>query len=382
MTLRVGVNLCWLVPGVVGGSEESTTRTLRAIADAGDPDLEVVLFAQPEFADAHPDLVARFETHLLPVRATLKPLRVGLEHVWLPRKVEKLGIDVLHDAGGTSPGTVGCPRVLTVHDIQPLDQPRWFNPVKVAYLRRALPPSAERAAVVAVPSTFVADRLVDRLGTPRERIAVVPWPVPPHQEAAPIGTVRAQLGIIGKIVLLPAITYPHKEHVVAIRAMRHLAERHKETTLVLTGGEGPNEKQVLAEIESLGLTDRVVRTGRVTPTVLAALYEHASALVWPSVYEGFGNPVLEAMSLGVPVIVANAGSSPELVGDAGAVIPPGDDAQLAIELHRVLDDDEWRERMIRAGRDRAASYSPARTADLLVDCYRRAAASCSEPVGL
>lgn len=371
--MRVGVNLCWLVPGVVGGSEEATTRALRAIGTARPPDVDLVLFGLAALRHAHPDLTDRFETHTLPVPGRIKPLRVLAEHTWLRAMVRHHRIDVLHDAGGTSAGKIAVPRVLTVHDIQPLELSRNFHPVKVAYLRHAVPRAIEDSAAVVVPSAFVRARLVERLGADPDKISVVPWSAPRAVEPMPIATVRAKYGIIGAIVLVPAITYPHKDHAVAVRAFRHLVDRHGETTLVLTGGEGPSEDDVLAEIERQGIGDRVVRTGRIPETALAALYTHASAVVFPSRYEGFGNPALEAMAAGTPVIVSDAGALPEVVGDGGVVVPAGDDAQLAVELHRLLSDPEHHEAVAEAGRARAADFTPERTADGLLAAYRSAA---------
>jgi alpha-1,3-rhamnosyl/mannosyltransferase len=373
--VRIGVNLSWLVPGVVGGSEEATTRALRALGAKRSSEVEVVLFGLDALRRAHPDLTAAFETHTLPLPGRVKPLRVVAEHTWLRAMVVRHGVKALHDAGGTSAGRIGVPRIVTVHDIQPLEHPGNFHPVRVAYLRYAVPRAVSSAAEVIVPSQFVKDRLVDRLHADPDRIDVVPWSAPPPVEPMPIETVRARYGIIGSIVLVPAITYPHKDHVVAIRAMRHLVDRHAETTLVLTGGEGPAEQQVMDEVERQGISERVVRTGRIPATAVAALFEHAAAVVVPSRYEGFGIPALEAMAAGTPVIVSDAGSLPEVVGDAGVVFPAGDDAQLAVALHRVLGDPEHRRELSAAGLVRAKEFTPERTADGLLAAYRKVAAS-------
>ncbi len=370
--MRVGINLCWLVPGVVGGSEEATTRALHALVELAEPGVEIVLFGLDVLRDAHPDLTERFETHTVPVPGRLKVVRVLAEHTWLPIAVSRAGIDVLHDAGGTSPGRVRVPRVLTIHDIQPLELPDNFNPVKVAYLRYAVPRAIGGAARVVVPSQFVRQRLVARLGADPAKITVVPWSSPPPTAAT--DPVDGRYGIAGPIVLLSGITYPHKDHVVAIRAMKHLAARHPDATLVLTGGEGPAEEAVLDEIAAQGLGDRVVRTGRVASEVMASLFEQAAVVVVPSRYEGFGIPALEAMASGTPVIVADAGALPEIVGDAGVVFPMGDDAQLAVELHRVLDDGAHARALSAAGPGRAEAFSPQRTAEGLIAAYRSAAA--------
>ncbi len=372
--MKVGINLCWLVPGVVGGSEEATTRALHAMGEFAHDDVEIVLFGLDVLRDAHPELTDRFETHTVAVPGRLKPVRVLAEHTWLPAMAHRTRIDVLHDAGGTSPGPVWAARVLTIHDIQPLELPGNFSPVKVAYLRFAVPRAIAAARRVLVPSAFVRERLVARLGADPAKIDVVPWSSPPATGPAPIDAVRAAYGITGPIVLLSGITYPHKDHVVAIRAMKHLAARHPDATLVLTGGEGPAERAVLDEIATQDLGGRVVRTGRVPAATMASLFEHAAVVVVPSRYEGFGIPALEAMAAGTAVVVADAGALPEIVGDAGVVFPSGDDAQLAVELHRILDDEDRRRALGAAGLLRAELFSPRRTAEAMVVAYRSAVA--------
>jgi len=373
--LRVGVNLCWVDPGSLGPAEHAVLDVLAALA--GDPpdDVEVVLFASRSLLSARPELTEAFETHAIPFPPGLKAIRVLAELSWLRIAVTRARIDVLHDAGGTSPGSIEVPRILSVHDLSPLERPRGIGRLRVAYHRRVVPRSVNQAASVVVPSGFVRDRLVEVLDAPLTRIDVVPWPLPPHEEPAPIENIRARHGIIGQIVLLPGTTRPDAEHLVAVRAMRHLAGRHKETTLVLLGDEGAAERQVQEEIRSLGLEDRVVRMGDVSAPVRSALFEHAAAVVYPAVYGGFAHDVLEAMACGVPVIVADSGAAPELVEHAGAIIPPGDDAQLAVEIHRVLDDGEWRDRMVRDGLDRARAYTPQRAAEGLLLAYRGALVS-------
>lgn len=368
--LRVGVNLYRLDPAAPRPADHALVDALRAIAAEPPDDIEVVLFASKAFARAHDDLATAFETHTAPFPPGATLVRVAAELGWLRVAVARAGVDVLHDAGGTSVGTTGGPRVLSVNDLSPIERPRGVGWLRVAYHRRVVPRAVSEARRVVVPSAFVRDRLVQTLSADPASIEVVPWPLPPHEEAAPIENVRARNGIIGKIILLPAATRPEEEHVVAVRAMRHLASRHKETTLVLLGGEGKAERRVLEAIRSQGLEDRVVRLGAVSGPVRSALFEHAACVVYPAVYGGFADTVLEAMACGVPVVVADVGAAPEMVEGAGAVIPHGDDAQLAVEIHRVLDDPEWRARMARDGLDRAREYTARRTAAGLLSAYR------------
>lgn len=374
-TLRVGVNLLRFDPRALGPAEHALIDCLRAVAADPPPDVEIVLFTSRAFAAGHGDLREAFDTRTLPIPPVVTPLRVAAELGWLRRAVARARIDVLHDAGGTSPGAVDVPRIVSVNDLTPLERPRGVGWLRVAYHRRMVPRAVAAARTVVVPSAFVRDRLVAALGADPGRIEVVPWPLPPHEQAAPIDTVRARNGIIGQIVLLPATTRPEADHLVAVRAMRHLASRHKETTLVLLGDVGAAERRVQEAIRSLGLEDRVVRLVAVGAAVRSALFEHAAVVVYPALYGGFAHSVLEAMACGVPVVVADAGAAPELVRDAGAVITPGDDAQLAVEIHRVLDDRDWRDRMVRVGLDRAREYAAPRTAEGLLATYRSVVAA-------
>ncbi len=368
--LRIGVNLSWVGPGAKPAAVHAVTSALQHLAAHPASGIEPVLFGTSTLAESHPQLVAALESHLVPVPGHVRVFRVGAEYTWLPWSMGKLHLDAVHDAGGTSPGSVDVPRILTVDDLSPIEQPRGFNPLRTAYHRRVVPRAVAAATSVVVPSEFVRARLVDHFGADPAKVHIVPRPLPPHPDPTPIDTVRARHGIIGQIILLPAATHAHEEHVVAVRAMQHLASRHKETTLVLYGAAGRSEGRVQHEIAERGLDARVVRITDDRPALRSALYEHAAAVVYPAVYGGFASAVLEAMACGVPVVVADAGAAPELVGDAGAVIPPGDDAQLAIELHRILDDAEWRRRRVDDGLDRARAYTVERSAEALVAAYR------------
>ncbi len=372
-TRRVGINLCWLVPGGVGGSEQATVRMLAALHRRDPGNFEIVLLASSAFASAYPELAASFETHTIPLPAG-RVVRVLAEHTWLPWMVRRLGIDLLHDAGGTAPGRIDVPRVLTIHDIQPLLYPQRFPRARVAFLRRAIPSAVANAARIVVPSAFVRASLVDHLDADPERIDVVPWSTPDVGDRTDVEVVRGRWGLQGPTLVLPAITYAHKDHITAIRAVHHLVGRYPDLKLVLPGGVGPAEPDVLAEIDRLGLGRSVIRTGRLPNASVLALIEAASAVVFPSRYEGFGIPALEAMSLGTPVVAADAGALVEVIGDAGVIFPAGDDGQLAIEVHRVLSDEVHRAALVDAGRLRADAFGPERTAERLLAAYRSATA--------
>lgn len=370
------VNLTWMVPGVVGGSEESTTDALRAVVRQAPPDLELRLAVLEPFAAAHPDLADALPCEVLALDGRDKVRRVLAEQTWLADRCTAVGADVVHHAGGVVPLRHPGRVVVTIHDLQPLDLPANFSVAKRTYIRAMLGRSTAAASVVCVPSRFTAERVVERLGVDRSRVAVVPWSLRPPPDVDGDGELPAGLGD-GPVVLYPAITYPHKNHRTLLEAFALLARRHPDARLALTGGEGSMEPAVRDRISRGDLAGRVVRTGRVSRADLEALYRRADLVCVPSRYEGFGLPVLEAMVREVPVLAADAGSLPE-VARPEDLVPVDDVAAWASAMHRALDADAAeRAARVAAARERAGELTPDRTATALLEAYRRAASTAS-----
>jgi len=175
-TVRLGVNLLWLVPNVVGGSEEYTTRLLQALAerDLASDGLDVTLFAIRPFVEAYPDLVDAFPTEMCPISGRSKAVRIAAETTWLLAQARRRRIDLLHHAGGTLPLLRATPSLVSIHDLQPLLMPDNFSGIKQAYLRRRLPPSAAHARLVISPSDYSRRTVVGVLDVMPDRTAVVP----------------------------------------------------------------------------------------------------------------------------------------------------------------------------------------------------------------
>ncbi|MCU0309419.1 MAG: glycosyltransferase family 4 protein [Acidimicrobiales bacterium] len=371
---RVGVNLLWLVPGEVGGSEEYTVRLLRALADARPADLDVRLFVNGSFPSAHPDLVEAFPTTVAPVSGRHRPSRVLAESTWLAAAARRHHVDVVHHAGGTVPPIGGVPAVVTLHDLQPLTHPERFSLVKRAYLRTVVPGSLRRARVVVTLTDFTAGDAVERCGVRPDRIRRVPCGVDPVVEPADPAPVLGRHGLLGRrIVLYPAITYAHKNHETLVRAVATLVADRPDLVLVLTGGVGPAEELVAAAVDAYGIRDHVARLGRIPGEELDVLYGAARVLAFPSSYEGFGLPVLEAMAHGCPVVASLAGGLPWVTGGAALLVPPLDAPAWASALASVLDDDARHAALAAAGRGRAGDFPWSSSVEALVGAYRAAA---------
>lgn len=361
------VNLLWCSPGRVGGSEQYLARQLIGLPDDVLDDLgRPTLYCLTSFADAHPELASRFELVSAPIGGDRRPIRVATEHTWLARRTRRHSL--VHHGGGTVPAFGGKPVVLTIHDLQYETYPDYLHPLKLRYLRAAMPRSVARADAIAVPTGYVKQTVVDRFDVSPDVVHVVPHGVEAGlgSSAPTVDELRAryQLGD-GPVIVLPAITHPHKGH----RFLLELLARHwtdPDLRLVLLGGRGSADDAVESAIDDLGLRPRVVRPGRVPDADRDGLIQLAHALVFPSEYEGFGAPVVEAMALGTPVVCSDQAALAEVVGDAGLVLPLDPHAWAA-----ALDDvDRRRDDVVAAGRRRALDFTAERSGAALADVYR------------
>ena len=368
---KVGINLLWMVPGVVGGSETYLARLLSGLAERSS-EFDYTIFALPKFADAHPDLSRTFKTAYAPVSGQWKSFRVAGENSWLALQCRRRKIDLVHHAGGVIP-MVHTPRpVLTLHDLQYLYYPEYFTRTKLQYLKRMVPRSAEAARIVLTPSEFTRRTIIERLSIDPSLVIVVPHGISPREGKERARAIRERYEIAGPFFLYPAITYPHKNHLILIEAFARLATVNRNVTLVLTGAKGSMEVRIAKEIHERGIEDRVKRLGYISARDLDGLYHEAVALTFPSRFEGFGAPVLEAMSRGCPVIASDATALPEVVGDAGRLVSADNSDDWFRAMSEILEDEEVRAMLSKAGLKRAREFSWSRSADVLEDAYAHA----------
>ncbi|MCB1255775.1 MAG: glycosyltransferase family 4 protein [Microthrixaceae bacterium] len=381
---RVLINLCWLVPGVVGGSEESTTDSIRALTGAAPPQMQIELAVLPTFLGAHPDLAESLRCHVAPFGVGSKATRIFAEQTWLAALSAREQPSLVHHAGGVVPLVHPRPVVLTIHDLQPLEHPENFSRAKRTYLNAMIGRSARAARIICVPSQFTARRVEELLGIERSRIVVVPWPVAQRSAAHAVDSQGSSgAGFTPypgwtterRYILYPSITYPHKRHLLLLAAFAELQESHPNLDLVLTGGAAQMEDALTAETARLGLQSRVKRLGRVPFDQLEQLYAAASVVAIPSSYEGFGLPALEAMTEGVPLVAASAGSLPELL-PADWTVGTDDPVAWAGAIEGVLQlDGPLLGARIDKGKEIAATFTPQRTASALLRAYRMALGS-------
>lgn len=270
--------------------------------------------------------------------------------------------DLVHQLLPAFPVPSQAPLVATVHDLLPVQHPEWYRRKERWGFGRAMRMIQQRASKIVVLSDWVARDLVGTLAIEPDRIAVVPGGI--HGGfTGPVATDRVAVACRragvepGEFVLSVGAVEPRKNLTTVIEAVASSQRHGRGLRLVVVGADGHDAAQVRAVPQALGAGDAVRFLGRVDDTELRALMAGAVALTHPSWYEGFGFPPLEAMAAGTPVVASNAGSLPEVVGDAGILLPPDDPSAWAGALGRLAGDPQLRESMVAAGRRRAAQFS-------------------------
>ena len=358
----VAVNLLWCVPGDVGGSEEYLVRQLIGLADA-EPQLRPTLYVVDGFAQAHPQLAGLFPVVVAPFDGSSRSRRIAGEIRWFRQQASRA--DLRHHGGGTAPLGATRPYVLTIHDLQYRKYPEYFSRTKRAYLASMIGRSVRRARIVAVPSDYVRDSVIEAYAKARSDVRVVPHGFEPDLLTELTGEAelrqRYALGD-GPVIVYPAVTHQHKNHRFLIELMAE-SWRDPDLRLVLTGGRGAAEADVTAATDP-----RIRRVGRVSVADRNGLLRMADAMVFPSQYEGFGAPLIEAMALGCPVIASDSTCIPAVLDGAGLVLPLTT-AAWADALDRVAADHSA---MIDAGLCRAEAFTARASGAALAAVYAAA----------
>lgn len=282
------------------------------------------------------------------------------------------GCDLFHGTDAILP-RLRQPTVITIHDLTTHLFPQYHTRLNRLYLRWALPVMAQRTSAIIADSYATQRDIVAHLGVTADKVSVVHLGVDlarfSPQSAGAIQSALVRIGVYQPYVLAVGTLEPRKNLLTLLHAYAMLPR--SAPPLVLVGGQGWGDNPLSVAIEQLGLKDRVHLTGYVADDLLPALYSGAEIFVYPSLYEGFGLPVLEAMACGAPVITSNASSLPEVAGDAAIQVDPRRADDLAEMLQHLLASPELRSRLSEAGMIRAQAFSWARCATETVAVYRR-----------
>ncbi len=369
--MRIGVNALYLLPGRVGGTEIYLRNLLCALAEVDSVNQYFVFRNGETDAQLTPG-AANFHDRPQPIRAASRPARILYEQVVLPWLASRLRLDVLFNPGFTAPLLCLCPMVTVFHDLQYQRHPEFFRWFDLPFWRLLLPASARRSHRVVVLSEAVRSDVREFYNLPPSRIEVIPHGIEP--EFAFIAG-RRRLPITSKLILSVSTLHPHKNLDTLLAAFKEFQMRHPEWKLCLVGLRGFDAANIEARRRDLGLDDSVTITGWISRQALYDLFESAAAFVYPSRFEGFGIPVLEALACGIPTACSQLPSLVEIAGDAARFFDPNRIEDMIAALTDVACDEALRTRLCRAGLERAGAFDRHNSARKLVSVFAEAAQS-------
>ncbi len=375
--MRIGVNTLFLIPGEVGGTETYLRQTLIAMAKHF-PKVELVLFTNKENDSVLRKDLAKFnqtEFVKLNFNASNRYARIIREQLELPFKARKSGVDVLWSAGYTAPFFSECPQVVTIHDMQ-----YKRHPEDLSLLARCISDILIRIAcwrcdsVIAV-SQFSKDEIVKFTSARADRVYVTYEGVNPFFEKK---THNKEVKRVLKdflpceipYILCVSNTYPHKNVHMLVNSFTQVMDLIPHN-LVLVGKPRLGEKALQKSLEKAGRSRRIQRFDGLPLEKIRALYHGADFFVMPSVYEGFGLPILESMIAGVPVITTRKASIPEVGGKYAQYVEQLNSDQLAKKIIDVTKwDEEFRSRWIKDAKRWASKFSWEKTAEKTIDALK------------
>jgi glycosyltransferase involved in cell wall biosynthesis len=368
---HVGLNLIFLVPRETGGMEVAARELIPALVRAA-PGVRFTAFVPREAAGEDFGV----ERVVVPVNSSNRVEWVRGEQALLPGLAARHGCELVHSLASTAPARGRFRRVVTIHDLNYLVVPDAHFGVRGLGMRALVPLAAHRAHRVITDSANTRADVVSRLRVRAGKVDVVPLGLgrPPAGPVTPEPELRRRLDLGERpLVLALSAKRPHKNLAGLLDALAVIpAERRP--VAVLPGYATPHEAELRERAAAVGVAGDVRFCGWLPERDVEGLFAAASAFVFPSFYEGFGLPVLEAMARGVPVACADRSSLPEVAGDAALLFDPDDPRAIAAAIERLLGDPDERARLATAGRARAAEFTWERTARATLASYERALA--------
>lgn len=374
--MRIGINALFMIPGQHGGTETYLRNLVESLSKV-DTSNEYILFSNSENAGSFDLKHARLTEVPCKVSANFRPLRVLWEQAVLPLLVRKHRIDVLHSPAYTTPLLAQCASVVTIHDLLYLHYPESCKRGQLFFFKHFVPLSARTADKVLAVSYSTKRDLEEFLGVSPDQIVVIHeapddrFQTGLRQRAE--ATIKSKYGISPGFVLSMSTFNPNKNLPGLLKAISLLRKKYSVTTrLAMVGMQLKYRGEIERIIDELGIRDSVHLLGYVPDDDVPLFYSLADVLVFPSFFEGFGLPPLEAMACGCPVVCADTSSLPEVVGDAAILCDPHNIDEMAEAVYRVLTDRELRDTLVKKGFDRAEQFSWEKAAAETIRAYGEA----------
>lgn len=374
--MRIGFDATAL-PAEPVGAGRYIVRLARALAVQG-AEHELTIFVQRP-RRALIDTPPLQNVHWVETGEIRPALRLLWEQTILPQLVRRLNLDLLHSPHYTRPLFLPCASVVTFHDMTFFLYPQLHTRAKRIFFPWMMRRSAHLAQAIIADSESTYRDAMQILGIPAEKITTVPLGIgeefQPISDARLLQDCRQRYNLPERFVLYVGLVEPRKNLPLLLQAYARLAQQDDPPPLVVVGRMGWMYEDVFRQIESLQLQQRVQFTGYVPDQDLPLVYNLAQCLLYPSRYEGFGFPPLEAMACGTPVITTASSAMQDQVGEAGLLVPPQDEQALFQAMRRLLHDRALQEELSRRGREQASKFTWEQTAFKTLQVYRQAVAT-------
>jgi len=369
--VRIGINLLYLLPGIVGGSQTYAVSTIKAMT-ALEPEHDYFVFLNEESRDLDLGTAPRLRRIVLPIHAHRRSVRYAWEQTVLPVLAHRLRLDVLHSPGYVGPFFPPCPHVLSVLDLNFIALGNAMSRSKRVLLRFAVGRSVRRASEILTLSESSRRQILAFYKLPDERVTVTHLAgrdVTKDDASRPQDLI-IRYNLPDKYLVAFSSLSPHKNIPRLVRAFAAIKDSVPHSLVLI--GHLPYRLPLHGEIESLGLSDRVIITGFVPDADVLPLIRGADLFVLPSLYEGFGLPILDAQGQSVPVACSTFGSIPEVAGAGAAYFSPTSVDDMSLVLRNVLTNENLRADLVQRGQSNRRRFSWTKTANATLDAYRRA----------
>jgi glycosyltransferase involved in cell wall biosynthesis len=358
--VNIGINVLFLLPGLVGGSE-TYIRNLIKWLPVVDHENEYLVFINEESRGVFDPPAPGVTLVPCPVRATNRPRRILWEQFSLPAQVQRRGIDILLSAGMTAPFRCPATSVLMLFDLQHINQPDNFPWYYLPFLRSIIYASAKSVDGILTLSNQVKSDIIRSYHISPDRINVTHLAVD-HDSFTLHGplersSVKKRYGLPDRFILYAASSLPHKNHERLFQAFRQVRDRIPGLKLVLTGARDKGEGTLLQKIQDMGIGQDVLLLGWLPFEDVPSIYHASDAFVFPTLHEGFGLPVLEAMACGIPVVCSKIEPLLEVADDAALFVDPYSPDGIAAGIFAALSDEALRDQLIQKGLARAKKFT-------------------------
>jgi glycosyltransferase involved in cell wall biosynthesis len=368
--MRVGLNLLYLRPGIVGGTESYATGLIYELKRRLNGK-KLWIFINEETKDARLFIDKNINIINCPVPAKMSFLRYFYEQFILPFQIKIIGLDLLHSLGYVQPFYVPCKSVVTIHDLNYMNIGEYMSPLRRNILKYFIAQSAKRSDHIITISNFSKSQIVRALNIPPRKITVTYNSIKKRPDLPLEFQAIAKIyGIRKPYLFALGSSSPHKNIEKLVEAFLILKRKGRVEGQLVISGHIPEMKNNIAPlVKKMRLENDIITTGYIPDSHLVVLYKNAEVFVFPSLYEGFGIPVLEAFYYGAPVACSNVSAIPEIAGDAAVYFNPKDVYDIANAIDLLLKDKNKRLELVSKGRARLNLFTWEKAADITLKVY-------------